>query len=31
MVDRVVSIPVRPDLEEREVEYIVERLNEAVA
>jgi dTDP-4-amino-4,6-dideoxygalactose transaminase len=31
MVDRVVSIPVRPDLEESEVEYIVERLNEAVA
>ncbi len=31
MVDRVVSIPVRPDLSDEEIDLIVETLNEAVA
>lgn len=31
MVDRVVSIPVRPDLGDDEIELVVETLNEAVA
>jgi dTDP-4-amino-4,6-dideoxygalactose transaminase len=31
MVNRVVSIPVRPDLTETEIDYIVDTLNRAVA
>ena len=31
MVERVLSIPVRPDLTDQEIEHIVETLNRAVA